>query len=468
MIPALLRLAQRRQTYINILYLLLSLPLGAVYFAIVIAGIALSAASLLVAIIPLMILFMVGCWKLAAFERNMAIAWLHVDIPPMAAPLPPKTNWYQRFIIHIRRAVTWKSIAYLFFKLPFGIVAFYITCMVILLIAGLSLISLSIGLISAPFVLLYAALASRKISWKGVKHYLLIMLTAGGITLSPLSVVNGVAMLWGMFAQIMLGMNINALRLAQATAIAEQERGKAERAEQSRRELIMNVSHDLKTPVASIRGHIEALLLASEENEQRLLTPEILQNYLRIVHRESMRLGTLVDDLLSLARNDSDELSLNLTAVEAGEVVEEVYQTLMPLARRERQISMLREVMPGLPCVQADRQRLVQVLLNLVRNAITYTPDGGIVVIALQHTDTHYVELSVSDTGIGIPQEDQERIFERFYRTDSSRSRTSGGFGLGLAIVRDFVLAMGGSVSVESVVGEGSCFKVLLHSVEQV
>jgi signal transduction histidine kinase len=199
-----------------------------------------------------------------------------------------------------------------------------------------------------------------------------------------------------------------------------------------------------------------------------MLAPETLQNYLRIVHRESMHLGTLVDDLLSLASNDSDELSLNLTAVEVGNVVEEVYQTLMPLARRERQISMLREVPPTLPPVRADRQRLVQVLLNLVRNAITYTPDGGIVVIALQRTDVHYVELSVSDTGIGIPQEDLEHIFERFYRTDSSRSRTSGGFGLGLAIVRDFVLAMDGSVHVESVVGEGSCFKVLLHVVEQV
>ena len=468
MIPALLRLAQKRQTYVNILYLLLSLPLGAVYFAIVIAGIALSAASLLVAIIPLMILFMVGCWKLAAFERNMAIAWLHVDIPPMAAPLPPKTNWFQRFTIHIRRGVTWKGIAYLFFKLPFGILAFYITCMVILLIVGLSLISLSVGLIGAPFVVLYIALVHKRISWQGIKRYLLIMLTAGGITLSPLSVVNGIAALWGMFAQFMLGMDINALRLAQATAIAEQERAKAERAEQSRRELIMNVSHDLKTPVASIRGHIEALLLASEESEQRLLAPETLQAYLLIVHRESVRLGTLVDDLLSLARNDSDELSLNLTAVEAGEVVEEVYQTLMPLARRERQISMLREIMPTLPPVRADRQRLLQVLLNLVRNAITYTPDGGIVVIALQRADMHYVELSVADTGIGIPPEDQERIFERFYRTDSSRSRTSGGFGLGLAIVRDFVLAMGGSVQVESVVGEGSCFKVLLRIVEQI
>ena len=466
MIPTLLRLAQQKQTYTNSFYLLLSLPLGTIYFAVVIAGVALSAASLLVAIIPLMILFMAGCWKLAIFERNMAIKWLHIDIPPMAAPLPTKTNWFQRFTIHMSRGVTWKSIAYLFFKFPFGILAFYIVCMVISLIVGLSLISFIIGLLGAPFVCLYMLLAHKKIRWKGIWRYLLIILIAGGITLVPLYAINGVATLWGMFAQIMLGMNINALRLSQARAMAEQERAKAEKAEQSRRELIMNVSHDLKTPVASIRGHIEALLLASEDSEQRMLTPETLQNYLRIVHRESVRLGNLVDDLLSLARNDSDELSVNLTAVDAAEVVDEVYQTLMPLAKRERQISILREVVAALPLIKADRQRLVQVLLNLVRNAITYTPDGGIVVITLQRVNIHCIQLSVADTGIGIPQEEQERIFERFYRTDSSRSRTSGGFGLGLAIVRDFVLAMGGSVSVESVVGEGSCFKVLLSIVE--
>jgi signal transduction histidine kinase len=468
MIPVLLRLAQKKQTYTNSFYLLLSLPLGTIYFAVVIAGVALSAASLLVAIIPLMILFVMGCWKLAIFERDMAIKWLHVDIPPMAAPLPPKTNWFQRFTMHMSRGVTWKSIAYLFFKFPFGVLAFYVVCMVISLIIGLSIISFILGLLVAPFVCLYMLLARHKMSWHGVWRYLLIILIAGGITLAPLYAINGVAILWGMFAQVMLGMNINALRLSQARAMAEQEHAKAERAEQSRRELIMNISHDLKTPVASIRGHIEALLLASDDSEQRMLTSETSQNYLRIVHRESIRLGNLVDDLLSLAHNDSDELSVNLTAVNAGEVVDEVYQTLMPLAKRERQISILREVAPALPLIKADRQRLVQVLLNLVRNAITYTPDGGIVVIALQRANAHNIQLSVADTGTGIPPEEQERIFERFYRIDSSRSRISGGFGLGLAIVRDFVLAMGGSVSVESVVGEGSCFNVLLSIVEHV
>jgi two-component system, OmpR family, phosphate regulon sensor histidine kinase PhoR len=115
--------------------------------------------------------------------------------------------------------------------------------------------------------------------------------------------------------------------------------------------------------------------------------------------------------------------------------------------------------------VLADRQRLAQVLLNLVRNAITYTPAGGIVSISLERANDAQIALTVADTGIGIPPEDLERVFERFYRTDASRARSTGGFGLGLAIVRDLVTAMGGSISAESVVGEGTRFRLLLQVV---
>jgi signal transduction histidine kinase len=101
-------------------------------------------------------------------------------------------------------------------------------------------------------------------------------------------------------------------------------------------------------------------------------------------------------------------------------------------------------------------------LLNLVRNAIAYTPAGGLVAITLQRADNNHLVLAVADTGVGIAPEDQARIFERFYRTDSSRTRTTGGFGLGLAIVQELVEAMGGSVRVESMPGEGSCFSIVL------
>ena len=225
---------------------------------------------------------------------------------------------------------------------------------------------------------------------------------------------------------------------------------------------MVNVSHELRTPIASIAGHVESLLLATEEGT---VTPPAttLYTYLTIVHNEVERLGTLVDDLLSLARAETGELRLNIANVVASEVIEEVYQVLMPLAQRERQVTLVRGVVPALPPVLADRQRLAQVLLNLGRNAITSTPAGGIVEMSLEQPDASHLMLVVADNGIGISSSDLEHIFERFYRADSSRTRTSGGFGLGLAIVNDLVTAMGGSISVKSELGKGSRFCVLLR-----
>ena len=185
--------------------------------------------------------------------------------------------------------------------------------------------------------------------------------------------------------------------------------------------------------------------------------------YLEIAQRETERLSALVDDLLSLARSDAGELRLDLATVDAGQVVEEVFQTLAPLARRERQVTLTRTAPPGIPAVLADRQRLVQVLLNLVRNAITYTPEAGLVSISLEAAGDTQVAVTVADTGIGIPQDELENVFDRFYRSDASRARATGGFGLGLAIVRDLVTAMGGSISAESTEGEGSRFRLLLQ-----
>ena len=148
--------------------------------------------------------------------------------------------------------------------------------------------------------------------------------------------------------------------------------------------------------------------------------------------------------------------------VDAAEVIHEVHQALAPLARRERQVMLVHDAQPYLPPMLADRQRLSQVLLNLVRNAITYTPAGGIVSIALRRADADRLLVTVADTGSGIAPADLQRVFERFYRTDASRARSSGGFGLGLAIARDLVEAMGGAITVESILGEGSSFHVTL------
>src|SRR5690242_15177946 len=181
----------------------------------------------------------------------------------------------------------------------------------------------------------------------------------------------------------MLGMSDNAQRLAEARAVAARERTRAERADQSRREVIVNVSHELRTPVATISGHIESLLMSDNPDSGE----EHTRHYLEIVAHEAERLSSLIDDLLALARADADELRLDVRPIAVGDVVEEVYESLAPLAMRDRQVKLAQSVAPSLPLALADRDRLAQVLLNLARNAITYTPAGGIVSVGVSQAD---------------------------------------------------------------------------------
>jgi signal transduction histidine kinase len=164
---------------------------------------------------------------------------------------------------------------------------------------------------------------------------------------------------------------------------------------------------------------------------------------------------------LTLASADTGQLQLDIGPVNADEVATQVHDAMAPLAWRERHIQLLCST-DGAPVVRADRGRLGQVLMNLVRNAIIHTPEGGMVAIEVKPTETGPVEMIVSDTGPGIPPEELEKIFERFYRADASRTRATGGFGLGLAIAREMVDAMGGRISVESTPGQGSRFTVTL------
>src|SRR5262249_43931548 len=146
-----------------------------------------------------------------------------------------------------------------------------------------------------------------------------------------------------------------------------------------------------------------------------------------------------------------------------GAVVEVVYEALGPLAEHERQVTLVRTIAEDTPLAYADRDRLGQVLLNLVRNAITYTPAGGLVSLDLAAgAEPGTVALTVTDTGIGITEDDLKHVFERFYRSDASRARHTGGIGLGLSIVRDLVRAMGGTVVAERMPVGGSRFRLTL------
>lgn len=451
------------QSYRNILYLLFSFFLGLGYFVILVPGILLGIGTLVIWIgVPILFGMVLLWWQFAAFERYLAINWLHVSVAPLSAGVPGRQGWWQNFQERLSNRMTWKALAYLLIKFPLGICCFVFALALPIVSFNLMLVGLILGLITAPFYALAVAVLDTQNPRRRLQRYLELFISAFGLNVVSFHLLNGLAFLHGQMARGLLGMSDTALRLEAARAQAARERERAEQAEQRRRELVVNVSHELRAPVASISGHLESLLLSTGEGT-KTPSPETLHNYLSIAYQEARRLGVLVDDLLSLARMESHELSLNIGEVSASEVIEEVYQTLMPLARRERQVTLVRGSQPNLPCVLADRQRLIQVLTNLVRNAITSTQAGGIVSLSLEPADQHHLALIVEDNGVGIPADELQRIFDRFYRTDASRSRASGGFGLGLAIVHDLVIAMGGTINVTSAVGQGSRFCVLLR-----
>ncbi|HEY6567970.1 MAG TPA: ATP-binding protein [Actinomycetota bacterium] len=220
-----------------------------------------------------------------------------------------------------------------------------------------------------------------------------------------------------------------------------------ENLEASRRELVANVSHELKTPITAIRAHLENLLDGVEQPN-----PETLQ----VMLAQSERLGRLVEQLLDLSKLESGEVPLRREAVTLGPVVRQVLSEI-DMASGDRHVELTSEVPEDLPVIEADRERVHQVLFNLVDNAMRFTPDGGRVRIEA-HRENGSVLISVSDSGVGISEEDLPRLFERFYRVDQSRSREDGGTGIGLAIARSVVEAHGGTISAASELGEGSVF----------
>lgn len=455
--------AQDMQSYKNIGYLLCSFFLGLFYFVLLVTGICLGIGMLIIWLgVPLLFIVTWLCWQFAAFERSLAISWLGVSIAPMSIAPPRSAGWWRRFQESLNNVMTWKTLAYLLLKFPLGICSFSMTLTLLVLGLTITAVSLVLGFLTAPFYALVVSLRDVPDPKRRLQGYLWLVLAGFGSNLLILRLLNGLAFVAGLLAQGLLGMSETSLRLEEAKAQAEQERKRAEQAELRRRELVVNVSHELRAPVASISGHLESLLLSTEEGT-KAPAPVTLYSYLSIAYQEARRLGMLVDDLLSLARMESHELRLDMREVVAGEVIEEVYQALRPLAQRERQVTLVRGIQPNLPPVFVDRQRLIQVLTNLARNAITSTPAGGIVSLSLEAADQQHLALIVEDNGVGIPADELPRIFDRLYRTDTARSRASGGSGLGLAIVHDLVTAMGGSIRVESVVGQGSRFSVLLR-----
>jgi signal transduction histidine kinase len=225
---------------------------------------------------------------------------------------------------------------------------------------------------------------------------------------------------------------------------------------EARRQLVASVSHELRTPVATMRGYLESSLEHWHESP-----PETLHHDLEVMEREVVRLQSLIADLFTLARTEVRRLEMYAAPVDMAQLVEGIVEKMAPLAWKTGRVEMVAEVSSNLRPARADANRLEQVLQNLLHNAVRHTPPGGIVAVAVEEDDDSAI-LHVKDTGEGIAAEELPHIWGRFYRTDRSRERPEGGTGLGLALVKELTEAMGGSVSVESKLGEGSCFTVRL------
>jgi two-component system OmpR family sensor kinase len=230
-----------------------------------------------------------------------------------------------------------------------------------------------------------------------------------------------------------------------------------EATQQSQRDFVANVSHELKTPLTSIQGFSQALLDGTAS------TPEATARAARVIHQEAERMRRMVDDLLVLARFDAGQMMLAREQVELDPLLRGCIEKLT-LQAQTAQVTLELEA-PEQPVVTGDADRLAQVFANLINNSVAHTPAGGKVTVVAHPAAENTIEITVTDTGEGIPPEAISRIFERFYQVDRSRKRAperSRGAGLGLAITKEIIEAHGGTITAESVVGLGSKFTIRL------
>jgi two-component system phosphate regulon sensor histidine kinase PhoR len=220
--------------------------------------------------------------------------------------------------------------------------------------------------------------------------------------------------------------------------------------ERVRRDFVANVSHEFRTPLTAIQGFAETLLAGAIDD------PQNRGRFLEIIVEHSRRLARLTEDLLMLSKMDADRLEFESRRIPVGPFIESCIETARPRAR-DKDLTLTVNQADRIPDIAGDRRRLTEVLQNLLDNAIQYTPAGGQIMVSAG-VDGEHVVFTVSDTGIGIPEADQPRIFERFYRVDVARSREVGGTGLGLAISKHLVEGHGGRIWVDSEVGHGSQF----------
>lgn len=226
--------------------------------------------------------------------------------------------------------------------------------------------------------------------------------------------------------------------------------------QRSQREFVANVSHELKTPLTSIQGFAQAILDGTADTE------EARGRAAQVIFNESGRMHRMVLDLLDLARLDTGTADLAMSPVNVRALLNAVAEKFSPQSQRAG-VNIHVEVREDVPPLIADGDRLAQVFTNLVDNALKFTPSGGVISLSAAVNDLAQMRITVSDTGAGIPEEEQARIFQRFYQVDPARQGgASHGAGLGLAIAHEIIVAHGGRISVRSRVGAGTEMEVLL------
>lgn len=230
-----------------------------------------------------------------------------------------------------------------------------------------------------------------------------------------------------------------------------------EQEKQIRQEFFSNASHELKTPVTSIRGYAELLENGMAQSEETRI------DFLRRIKKETIRMTNLVDDILMISRLESRGVKTDMVSIRVGDLVEETVSSLETQAA-ERNVVIHKQY--GIFAIRADLRQMTELFTNLISNAIKYNNPGGQVLVKVQKQD-EWMILTVRDSGVGIPEESLGRIFERFYRVDKGRSRKQGGTGLGLSIVKHIVGFYHGTVKVESEIGKGSVFTVSLPIIEE-
>ena len=226
---------------------------------------------------------------------------------------------------------------------------------------------------------------------------------------------------------------------------------KASVLDESRQEFVSNVSHELKTPITSMKVLADSLL------GQQGLPEELYQEFLHDISKEIDRENDIITDLLALVRMEKSESEINISSVNINEILEAVLKRLKPIAESKNIELIFESFRPVIADV--DELKFASVATNLVENAIKYNNTDGTVTASL-NSDHQYFYLKVTDTGIGISEENQDRVFERFFRVDKARSRETGGTGLGLAITKEIVMKHHGSIKIHSKEGEGTTFTV--------